>query len=145
MPRAESIVSTDIHEYSCNEEKCKAVQTGLLNSFPPQGQSPSALSLVSFSIAQLGCLHGTHVLAIRTCKKAFSYQLERGLGSNTHILCTCKNARSHGTRIYLRMRRSVTDIYHRERLVCNHEPRAKALGNNCYLLHDFYTCVYQNT
>ena len=70
-----------------NEEKCKAVQTGLLNSFPPQGQSPSALSLVSFSIAQLGGLHGTHVLAIRTCKKAFSYQLERGLGSNTHILC----------------------------------------------------------
>ena len=83
MPRAESIVRTDIHEYSCNEEKYKAVQTGLLNSFPPQGRSPSALSLVSFSIAQLACT----VLAIRTCKKAFSYQLERGLGSNTHILC----------------------------------------------------------
>ena len=54
MPRDESIVmSTDIHEYSCNEEKCKAVQTGLLNSFPPQGQSPIALSLVPFSIAYL--------------------------------------------------------------------------------------------
>ena len=52
--------------------------------------------------------------------------------SNTHILYTCKNARSHGSRTCLRMRRSITDIYiytHRERLLCNHEPRAKALGN----------------
>ena len=39
-----------------------------------------------------------------------------------------------------RMRRSVTDIYiyiytHRESLVRNHEPCAKALGNNNYYMH----------
>ena len=97
--------------------------SGLLNSFPPQGQSPSALSG-----PVLASLHGTHVLAIRTCKNSFSYRLERGLLA----ISTCKNSFSYqlergllairnthmqefvlipaGTRTCLRMRRSVTDI-----------------------------------
>ena len=82
------------------------------------------------------------MLAIRTCKKAFSYQLERGLGSNTHILCTCKNAFAWNADMSAHAAlQTCTCIHvhciytHRERLVCNHEPHAKALGNYMYITY----------